>query len=89
MTPVFKAAPASDGRAPRVFVVHDHMLEPLFAGIVTDLEHNGVEILRGPPSERGDKPSTLPLSFMEQMQQADIAMFRSRSTKTATTLCAG
>jgi phosphoglycerate dehydrogenase-like enzyme len=82
------AAPAFDGRAPRVFVVHDHMLEPLFAGIVEDLESNGVEILRGPLSKSSDKPSALPLSFMERLLQADIAMFSSRSLCTAEMLTA-
>ena len=88
MNPILHPAPTFDGRAPRVFVVHDHMLEPLFAGIVQDLERNGVEILRGPPSEPGDKPSALPLSYMEQLQQADIAMFSSRSLCTAEMLAA-
>ena len=64
------------------------MLEPLFAGIVQDLERHGVDILRGPPSKPGDKPSALPLSFMEQLQQADIAMFSSRSLCNAEMLAA-
>lgn len=88
MTPVSNAAPASDGRAPRVFVVHDHMLEPLFAGIVEDLERNGVDILRGPPSKPGDKPSALQPSSMERLLQADVAMFSSRSLCTAEMLAA-
>ena len=80
--------PASGGRAPRVFVVQDHMLEPLFAGIVEDLERNGVEIQRGPPSKPGDKPVVLPPSFMDQLQQADAAMFSSRSLCTGEMLSA-
>ena len=85
---MLNAAPTSDGRAPCVFVVHDHMLEPLFAGIVNDLERNGVGIVRGPLSQPSDKPNALPLSFMEQMQQADIAMFSSRSLCTAEMMAA-
>ena len=73
----------SRSRTPRVFVVRDHMLEPLFAGIVADLEGNGVEILRGPPSNAGDKPDVLPPASMDRLLQADVAMFSSR------TLCTG
>jgi D-3-phosphoglycerate dehydrogenase len=66
-------------RAPRVFVIHDHMLEPLFAGIVDDLVRCGAEVLRGPPSQAGDKPAVLPPAYMERLQQADVAMFSSRA----------
>lgn len=59
------------------------MLEPLFTGIVADLERNGVEIVRGPPSKAGDKPDVLPPTAMERLLQADVAMFSSR------TLCPG
>ena len=77
-----------NGRTPRVFVVQDHMLEPLFAGIVTDLERHGAEILRGPPSKPGDKPDVLPPSSMQQLLQADVAMFSSRSLCTGEMLAA-
>ncbi|NPC58104.1 2-hydroxyacid dehydrogenase [Caenimonas soli] len=79
---------ASAGRTPRVFAVHDHMLEPLFDGIVEDLERNGVDVLRGPSSKPGDKPSVLPPSYMERLLQADVAMFSSRSLCTGEMLAA-
>ena len=75
-------------RTPRVFVVQDHMLEPLFAGIVEDLERNGVDIRRGPPSKPGDTPGALPASAMDGLLQADVAMFSSRSLCTAAMLAA-
>ncbi|MDN8617513.1 NAD(P)-dependent oxidoreductase [Variovorax ginsengisoli] len=75
-------------RAPRVFVVHDHMLEPMFDGIVQDLEAHGVEILRGPASRAGDTPGVLPPAFMSTLQQSDIAMFSSRAVCDATMLTA-
>jgi D-3-phosphoglycerate dehydrogenase len=71
-----------------VFVVQDHMLEPLFAGIVADLERNGVDIQRGPPSKAGDKPGALLPSFMDRLLQADVAMFSSRSLCTGEMLSA-
>lgn len=75
-------------RAPRLFVVHDHMLEPMFAGIVQDLQGHGVEILRGPSSNAGDTPGVLPPEFLQTLQQADVAMFSSRTICDAATLSA-
>ncbi|MDB5861943.1 MAG: dehydrogenase [Ramlibacter sp.] len=78
----------SDSRTPRVFAVQDHMLEPLFAGIVQDLERKGVDVTRGPPSKPGDKPGVLPAPYLDQMKHADVAMFSSRALCTGEMLAA-
>jgi D-3-phosphoglycerate dehydrogenase len=83
-----EAGSAMGARAPRVFVVHDHMLEPLFDDVVGELERHGVEILRGPPSKAGDIPGVLPSAYMPALQQADVAVFSSRAICDAQTLAA-
>jgi D-3-phosphoglycerate dehydrogenase len=88
MSAILKAAPAAAGRTPRVFVVNDHMLAPIFAGIVEDLERSGAHVLRGPPSKPGDKPGVLPPEYMERLLQSDVAMFSSRSLCTREMLAA-
>jgi phosphoglycerate dehydrogenase-like enzyme len=82
----FSAAPA--GRPARVFVVRDHMLEPLFDGVVEDLERHGVSVMRGPSIYPGQKAAVLQPPYLEHFLQADIAMFSSRSLCTADMLTA-
>lgn len=80
--------PLSDARHARVFVVRDHMLDPMLDGIIQDLLAQGVEIVRGPISNVGDVPSVLPPEYLSLMSSADIAMFSSRTLCDRQTLAA-
>lgn len=88
MNAAFHPNGRTKGRAPKVFVVRDHMLDPLLSGIVQDLEEQGVEVLRGPPSKAGDTPSVVPATHMQALLQSDVAMFSSRTICDAQTLAA-
>lgn len=73
---------------PRVFIVHDHVLDPMLAEVAQDLQALGVEVVRGPRSVSGDKPAVLPDDFMASLKGADVAMFSSRSICDRATLAA-
>ena len=63
--------------ARRVFVVRDHTLDPLLDALGAQLQAEGVEVLRGPPSEPGViRP--LPADAIAGIETADVAVVSSR-----------
>ncbi len=61
-----------------VFVSRDHTMDPLLNNLQSDLEANGVEVIRGPANVPGTVVA-LPRDYLEStVSKADVAVFSSR-----------
>lgn len=83
-----KVAPTAAARTPKVFIVHDHVIESMMADVAQDLRNLGADVVRGPVTTPGEKPAVLPPAFISALAEADVAMFSSRSLCTREMLTA-